>query len=85
VKKLRLDCHLGKRKSLAVMRTVTSHITNLFTGVSKVGLLQCTLCRFDFSSRNVAKMVGHILTAPSVAFLGIAAAWQRRGRGRQRV
>ncbi len=36
VKKLRLDCHLGKRKSLAVMRTVTSHIQNLFTGVSKV-------------------------------------------------
>ena len=36
VKKLRVDCHLGKRKSLAVMRTVTSHIQNLFTGVSKV-------------------------------------------------
>jgi Ribosomal protein L6 len=38
VKKLRVDCHLGKRKSLAVMRTVTSHIQNLFTGVSKVRL-----------------------------------------------
>jgi hypothetical protein len=36
VKKLKVDCHLGKRKSLAVMRTVTSHIQNLFTGVSKV-------------------------------------------------
>jgi large subunit ribosomal protein L9e len=35
VKKLRVECHLGKRKSLAVMRTVTSHIQNLFTGVSK--------------------------------------------------
>ena len=38
VKKLKVDCHLGKRKSLAVMRTVTSHIQNLFTGVSKVRL-----------------------------------------------
>lgn len=39
VKRLRVDCHLGKRKSLAVMRTTTSHIQNLFTGVSKVGML----------------------------------------------
>ena len=36
-KKLRVDCHFGKRKSLAVMRTTTSHITNLITGVTKVG------------------------------------------------
>ncbi len=34
-KKVKLDCHFGKRKALAVMRTVTSHITNLFVGVTK--------------------------------------------------
>jgi len=34
-KKLLVECHFGKRKALAVMRTTTSHITNLLTGVSK--------------------------------------------------
>ncbi len=34
--KLMVECHFGKRKALAVMRTTTSHISNLFTGVSKV-------------------------------------------------
>lgn len=35
-RKLRLSCHFGKRKSLAVIRTTVSHITNLITGVTKV-------------------------------------------------
>ena len=36
VPKLRITCHFGKRKSLAVIRTTASHVTNLITGVTKV-------------------------------------------------
>ena len=35
VKKLRVDCHLGKRKALAALRTCTSHVANMITGVTK--------------------------------------------------
>ncbi|GAB4824001.1 hypothetical protein N2152v2_011047 [Parachlorella kessleri] len=35
VKKLNVDCHFGKRKSLAAIRTATSHVQNLITGVTK--------------------------------------------------
>ena len=36
IRKLRLSCHFGKRKVLAVIRTTASHIINLITGVTKV-------------------------------------------------
>jgi ribosomal protein L6P/L9E len=36
VQKLRITCHFGKRKSMAVIRTTASHISNLITGVTKV-------------------------------------------------
>jgi len=35
VLRLRITCHFGKRKSLAVIRTTASHIVNLVTGVTK--------------------------------------------------
>jgi large subunit ribosomal protein L9e len=35
VKKLNVDCHFGKRKHLASIRTVISHVQNLITGVTK--------------------------------------------------
>ena len=35
VKKLNVDCHFGKRKNLASIRTVISHVQNLITGVTK--------------------------------------------------
>lgn len=34
-KKLKVDCHLGKRKALASIRTSTSHVQNMITGVTK--------------------------------------------------
>ncbi len=34
-KKLHVDCHFGKRKQLASIRTVISHVQNLITGVTK--------------------------------------------------
>lgn len=34
-KKFRVDMHFGKRKELAALRTVTSHVLNLITGVTK--------------------------------------------------
>jgi large subunit ribosomal protein L9e len=34
-KKLRVECHFGKRKRLASIRTVCSHVQNLITGVTK--------------------------------------------------
>ena len=34
-KKLRVDCHFGRRKSLASIRTACSHVQNLITGVTK--------------------------------------------------
>lgn len=35
VKKLKVDCHFGKRKALASIRTSTSHVQNMITGVTK--------------------------------------------------
>ncbi len=35
VKKLRVECHFGRRKSLASIRTCTSHVMNMITGVTK--------------------------------------------------
>jgi large subunit ribosomal protein L9e len=34
-KQLNVDCHFGKRKRLAAIRTVISHVQNLITGVTK--------------------------------------------------
>ncbi|GAX80157.1 hypothetical protein CEUSTIGMA_g7595.t1 [Chlamydomonas eustigma] len=34
-KELVVDCHFGKRKNLASIRTVISHVQNLITGVTK--------------------------------------------------
>lgn len=34
-KKLQVDCHFGKRKNLASIRTCTSHVANMITGVTK--------------------------------------------------
>jgi large subunit ribosomal protein L9e len=34
-KKLRVDCHFGRRKALASIRTCTSHVMNMITGVTK--------------------------------------------------
>ena len=34
-KKLRVDCHFGKRKALAAIRTCCSHVQNMITGVTK--------------------------------------------------
>lgn len=34
-KKLRVDTHFGKRKQLAGLRTITSHVQNMITGVTK--------------------------------------------------
>lgn len=34
-KKLRVDCWFGKKKQLAALRTITSHIDNMITGVTK--------------------------------------------------
>ncbi|PNH02477.1 60S ribosomal protein L9 [Tetrabaena socialis] len=34
-KVLQVDCHFGKKKRLASIRTVCSHVKNLFTGVTK--------------------------------------------------
>jgi large subunit ribosomal protein L9e len=34
-KKLRVDCHFGRRKSLASIRTCTSHVMNMITGTTK--------------------------------------------------
>lgn len=34
-KTLKVDCHFGKRKRLAAIRTVCSHVQNLITGVTK--------------------------------------------------
>lgn len=34
-KKLKVDCHFGKRKRLASIRTVCSHVLNLIKGVTK--------------------------------------------------
>ncbi|KAL3145959.1 60S ribosomal protein L9 [Trebouxia sp. C0009 RCD-2024] len=33
--KLRVDCHFGKRKRLAAIRTCTSHVQNMIKGVTK--------------------------------------------------
>ncbi|KAL3155830.1 60S ribosomal protein L9 [Trebouxia sp. C0010 RCD-2024] len=33
--KLRVDCHFGKRKRLAAIRTCTSHVENMIKGVTK--------------------------------------------------
>jgi large subunit ribosomal protein L9e len=35
VKKLKVDSHLSRRKSLASLRTCTSHVQNMITGVTK--------------------------------------------------
>lgn len=35
VRKLRVDTHFGKRKELAGLRTITSHVQNMITGVTK--------------------------------------------------
>lgn len=35
VRKLRVDTHFGKRKQLAGLRTITSHVQNMITGVTK--------------------------------------------------
>jgi len=32
---LRVDCHFGRRKALAALRTLCSHVQNMITGVSK--------------------------------------------------
>ena len=34
-KKLKVDCHFGRRKRLASIRTVISHVQNLITGTTK--------------------------------------------------
>ncbi|KXZ49787.1 hypothetical protein GPECTOR_19g238 [Gonium pectorale] len=34
-KVLQVDCHFGKKKRLASIRTVCSHVKNMFTGVTK--------------------------------------------------
>lgn len=34
-KVMKVDCHFGKRKALAAIRTVISHVMNLITGVTK--------------------------------------------------
>jgi large subunit ribosomal protein L9e len=34
-KKLKVDAHLSKRKALASLRTCTSHVQNMITGVTK--------------------------------------------------
>ncbi|KAG2427814.1 hypothetical protein HXX76_012138 [Chlamydomonas incerta] len=34
-KVLKVDCHFGKKKRLASIRTVCSHVKNMFTGVTK--------------------------------------------------
>ncbi|KAL4448059.1 hypothetical protein ABPG75_005278 [Micractinium tetrahymenae] len=34
-KVLKVDCHFGKRKALASIRTCTSHVQNMITGVTK--------------------------------------------------
>mmetsp|Transcript_5390 Transcript_5390/g.11869 ORF Transcript_5390/g.11869 Transcript_5390/m.11869 type:complete len:192 (-) Transcript_5390:70-645(-) len=34
-KKLKVECHFGKKKRLASIRTVVSHVQNLITGVTK--------------------------------------------------
>ncbi|KAK9823959.1 hypothetical protein WJX72_006657 [[Myrmecia] bisecta] len=34
-KKIKVDCHFGKRKNLAAIRTCTSHIQNLIKGVTR--------------------------------------------------
>jgi len=34
-KKLKVDCHFGKKKRLASIRTACSHVKNLITGVTK--------------------------------------------------
>jgi hypothetical protein len=34
-KKLMVECHFGKRKRLASIRTACSHVQNLITGVTK--------------------------------------------------
>jgi large subunit ribosomal protein L9e len=34
-KKLRVDCHFGRRKALASIRTCTSHVMNMITGTTK--------------------------------------------------
>lgn len=34
-KKIRVDCWFGKKKQLASLRTITSHIDNMITGVTK--------------------------------------------------
>ena len=34
-KKLQVDCHFGRRKALASIRTCTSHVQNMITGVTK--------------------------------------------------
>ncbi|GLI59105.1 hypothetical protein VaNZ11_000936, partial [Volvox africanus] len=34
-KLLQVDCHFGKKKRLASIRTVCSHVKNMFTGVTK--------------------------------------------------
>jgi len=34
-KKLQVDCHFGKRKALAAIRTCISHVQNLIVGVTK--------------------------------------------------
>ena len=36
VKKLNVDCHFGKRKSLAAIRTATSHVQVRLVGVCLV-------------------------------------------------
>ena len=38
-KTVRVEKWFGKRKELAAVRTVCSHITNLFTGVTKVRMI----------------------------------------------
>ncbi|KAK9859365.1 hypothetical protein WJX84_000924 [Apatococcus fuscideae] len=48
VKKLRVDCHFGKRKNLAAIRTTTAHVQNMIHGTSKGFLYKMRLVYAHF-------------------------------------
>ena len=35
VRKVKVDCHMTRKKNLSSLRTILSHISNMFTGVTK--------------------------------------------------
>ena len=58
---IKVEKWFGKKKELAAVRTVCSHIENLFKGVMKVG--------FDLKIRNLTRYIGFLYIIIEVRFV----------------